>query len=539
MQTNAVGATATAAVSFDATQQLAQDDVGAAPDAGLEAGTEQRVANAQTAEAVAEADQTDPQNLNTVWGVPVASVQQSNVITAEATATATVQVLQLVDQQQETDDSVEQWVDAGQAATNAQTAEAVAEAGQTSPQNLNLVAAPSPNAAAVAGVEQTNAGAARAAAALDATIGQEIDQNQLVGGSTAQEADAAQVHANAQDGLAAATVGQTRTTNLNDVTVPAGSRATNPSVRQQNLASASASATDTSEIDAWIVQGQGGSGLVELTIASQQGSVRQSAATYSPASQSDLLNRAAWAGIEPVDERAAGHARADRCDGRDGRARRAAAAPCPCRSPRPRSSRAAHRGRPAARPSRGDRDRREGDASPVAVASVRGRDELRVQAREHGPVAGAVRAARRPPRETRRRRRSSRRRSRPSRRARRSSRRWPGATRRATVAATSRTTANAPARGRGPDGPRSAVRVTRRTSARPDRRPRRVASAPSASTPASTSLRPQRSSGRGCPHRSLGGRWPFSSRSSDLGSDAPRRLNTVGALGTSTDTQVI
>ena len=157
-----------------------------------------------------------------------------------------------------------------------------------------------PNAAAVAGVEQTNAGAARAAAEIDAAIGQEIDQNQLIGDSSAQEADAAQVHANAQDGLAAATIGQTRTTNLNDVTVPAGSRATNPSVRQQNLVSASATATDTSEIDAWIVQGQGGSADIELATATQQGSVRQSAATYSPASQSDLLNRAAWAGIEPA-----------------------------------------------------------------------------------------------------------------------------------------------------------------------------------------------------------------------------------------------
>jgi hypothetical protein len=299
VQTNTVTAAAAATVTFQATQQVEQDQVGADPDADLGAQVDQRLANAQTAIADAVAEQTDPENQNAVRGVPVASVTQTNFVAADATATATAQVIQLIGQQQETDQSVAPWLVAGQAASNSQTAEAAAQAVQTAPQNLDFVVAPAPNQAAVGGVEQTNAGMATAGTELDTFVWQEIDQGQLVGDSTEQEADAAQAQANAQSGLVAATVAQTRTTNLNDLVVPAGSRATNPTVRQQNLAATGVTATDTSELDALITQGQGGSGLAELASAAQQATVRQSALAYSPASQSDLLNRAAWAGIEP------------------------------------------------------------------------------------------------------------------------------------------------------------------------------------------------------------------------------------------------
>jgi hypothetical protein len=313
VQTNSVSAEAAASVTFQSTQDVQQDvptaepnsDPNTDPTGDPTTGVDQRLANAQSAEADATATQIDPANGNTAWNVPVASVTQANLVAAEASALVSVEVDQAVGQQQQgadpatTDSAVDQWLGAGQAVTNAQTAEAAAEADQTSTLNANIVVAPSPNQAAIASIEQTNWGGVQADVRLDATIGQEIDQGQVAADSTSQEADASQVHANAQDATAGAIVGQTRTTNLDNVTVPAGSRATNPSVRQRNLVFTSATATDTSDVQAWIAQGQGGGADAQLSSADQQASVRQSALSYSPASQTGLLNYAEWAGIEP------------------------------------------------------------------------------------------------------------------------------------------------------------------------------------------------------------------------------------------------
>ena len=300
-QTNSVSAEATASVEVSAAQEQDQTQTGADPGLELQdTWAEQRILNAQTGVAVADATQIDPWNLNMGWGVPVASVLQSNIVEAVATAQVTAEVSQAVVQEQNGNDTTHQHVGAEQWTSNTQVARATAEAAQTSARNENAVSSPSPTHAVVAAVEQSNSASASASSTIDAKIAQWIGQFEDGGVAIVQKADATQLHVNAQDGTAVSVVGQTRTTNLNDVDVPNGSQATNPRVRQRNEVFTTATVVDTSAIDDWIHQVLAGAAEVELAETRQERTVEQSKLESSPASQSDRLNRATWRGVEPA-----------------------------------------------------------------------------------------------------------------------------------------------------------------------------------------------------------------------------------------------
>ena len=135
-----------------------------------------------------------------------------------------------------------QWVSSTQVATSA------AEAAQQTVANVNKVAAPSPKRAAVGAVQQSNTATATASTLIDADIAQWLGQFQTAGTADSQSADATQLHVNSQDSFSASQVAQVRSTNLNNVDVPALSRATNPSVSQSN---------DVSTVDDLRRQGDG------------------------------------------------------------------------------------------------------------------------------------------------------------------------------------------------------------------------------------------------------------------------------------------
>src|SRR5262249_21435562 len=198
--------------------------------------------------------------------------------------------VQVVVQQQESDDAVEQWLEADQAATNAQSALAAVEAAQNGVRNVTVAAGPGPHHARLASVEQRNSATATATSDISATIEQWIGQTQRAGDASVELTSAQQLHLNAQNALAGAEAAQSGNTNRNVVTVPAGSRATNPSVRQSNLVRVTSTSVDLSSFDGEIQQGVGGTADTVYTVATQQGSIRQSALSFSPAQQGNLLN---------------------------------------------------------------------------------------------------------------------------------------------------------------------------------------------------------------------------------------------------------
>jgi hypothetical protein len=299
-QLNAVTATATATVELVQVEEAAVIQTGSDPALELQgAWAVQRLVNQQVAIAAAEAEQAGAANVNVTLGFPVESVDQANTVEAEALASDLAEVTQVVVQAQEGDGATVQWAEAEQWAANEQTSIAVALAVQEEATNVNLVTGGPADEARLAPVEQANEAEATAVATSVASITQQIGQAQQAGLALIQSAAATQLHASVQTALAAAVVTQTRTTNLHDARVPAGSRATNPSLRQRNLVFTDTTATNRSVVDAWILQTQAGSADIELSSAAQEGVVEQSAEAYSPASQLDLLNRAGWLGIEP------------------------------------------------------------------------------------------------------------------------------------------------------------------------------------------------------------------------------------------------
>jgi hypothetical protein len=302
-QTNTATATATATVELDAAALVVVTQTGSDPLLALQgAGSDQRLVNQQVAQAAAQADQLRPRNVSVTLGYPVESVTQANAVSAEAEAATLADVEQAVAQEQRGDDATEQWVEADQWAANAQVSIAVALTTQVDAQNVNVIWGGTADKARIAAVEQANEAETVAIALSEAVILQWIGQAQYAGVASVQLAVATQLHASLQTALAAAVVTQTRTANLNDVRVPKGSRATNPSVRQRNIVFTDSTSANWALIDAWILQTQEGAADIESSDAEQQGVVDQSADAYSPASQLDLLNRAGWLGIEPPDD---------------------------------------------------------------------------------------------------------------------------------------------------------------------------------------------------------------------------------------------
>jgi hypothetical protein len=259
----------------------------------------QSFTNDQAAVAVSEADQLSPWNVNTVWGVPVASVTQSNTVSADSKASATASLDQELIQGQDGTDGTYQWLGAQQTAGNVQQIAAGTLATQDSAGNANTVSAPEPNQAAVGSVEQGNSAAASATATAVASLVQQLAQFEDADGPGVELIDLTQITDSIQNALIAAVVAQTRTENLDDLVVPAGSRATNPTLRQRNVVSTSVSSENTGDLSSVAFQYQGGAADIELTSGLQRIQLVQSATAYAPAEQVDLRNRAGWLGIEP------------------------------------------------------------------------------------------------------------------------------------------------------------------------------------------------------------------------------------------------
>src|SRR5581483_10345718 len=133
-QSNEVAATAQAAVDYTLTGEINVTKAGADPALeSQDAEFGQSIANDQTALAVSQATQLNPWNVNSVWGVPVASVNQKNFTWADSFAGAQVTVNhELIQGQDGTDgtDQTYQWVGAQQTASNIQDVESGAQAAQ-------------------------------------------------------------------------------------------------------------------------------------------------------------------------------------------------------------------------------------------------------------------------------------------------------------------------------------------------------------------------------------------------------------------------
>jgi hypothetical protein len=290
-QTNAVSAEATSTVELSTLSETTVTKTG-----GQDSWADQRIQSSQAAQALSEATQEDPWNLNLVWGVPVESVLQWNEVEAVTTAKVSARISQAIVQEQNGNGPTVQSVEAEQWLNNTQVAVAVAQSAQATARNVDRVSPPSsPHGA----VRQSNSASSAAASTIEATIAQWIGQLQDGGVATLQHADATQFHVNSQDGLAVSQVAQARTTNLNDAAAP---HAGAPTAGQRNEAFVTTAVLDTSVIDGWIHQAQGGVADSELARARQEGIVAQTNMAYAPASQSDLLNHAAWGDVAPPAE---------------------------------------------------------------------------------------------------------------------------------------------------------------------------------------------------------------------------------------------
>lgn len=296
-QQNVATATATASATTLVVQTLDQSQVGGGENQVVSA--DQTLLHGQEAIAAAEADQTDAWNLSLIRGIATGPVSQTNEVTADALASASESIVQSTVQHQTGNDTTEQSATAGQVLAGSQSALAVALAGQTDARNMVFVSGPSPNGR-VSSVEQRNSASTTAAAVVSATLEQSIAQYQSAGSSLEQAADATQTLDNAQSAHTAAVVGQTSTWNLAEIVVPAASQATNPTLRQQNLVSATVSTNDSSDVVQRIIQSQDGIADIEVASASQDGAVGQQALAFAPAQQTRLLNRSGWLGIEPT-----------------------------------------------------------------------------------------------------------------------------------------------------------------------------------------------------------------------------------------------
>ena len=299
-QENSATATATASANESAAQSLDQTQTGGDPtlqDQLVQAA--QGLESGQSAVALALAAQTGAFNLNLTESAKTTSVAQTNEVSADADAEATATMGQAIVQQQTGNAPGGQTEAAAQQLSSSQSVAAAAVAAQTDPVNADIVVARGQNGARVGAVEQTNRAAATATAAATADLAQWVGQYQIAGDSLLQEADALQLLDSEQTADAAAVVTQDSTTNLSFVVVPAGSRATNPSLRQRNVVFTIATATDTSHASQSIVQAQGGGPGIELAAAGQSLAVDQTAIAYSPAQQDGLLNLSGWRGVEP------------------------------------------------------------------------------------------------------------------------------------------------------------------------------------------------------------------------------------------------
>lgn len=253
----------------------------------------------QQATATATVVMTDPLNLGVGFGVGSGDLSQANTLEADALAFDHLDATQVVVQQQTQSATVSQTVSAGNWATGGQLAVATADAGSADTVNRSVGWAPGGNSAHLDDVAQWNGGASSATAINWESSVQWIQQFVSAGQATTQEADAANSLVTIQSAVALATTWQAQLSNLNDVLVPTGSRATNPSLSQSNVATASAVAANVDGTQQWISQFQSGESDDEGSLAVNEATTTQSGLEGMTAQQLDLVNRSGWRGVEP------------------------------------------------------------------------------------------------------------------------------------------------------------------------------------------------------------------------------------------------
>lgn len=253
----------------------------------------------QQATATATVVMADPLNLGVGFGVESGNLSQANTLEADALAFDHRDSTQVVVQQQTQSATVSQTVSAGNWAAGGQLAVATADAGSVDTVNRSVGWAPDSNSARLDDVAQWNGGTSGATAINWESSVQWIQQFVHAGQATTQEADAVNSLITIQSAVALATTWQAQLANLNDVLVPAGSRATNPSLSQSNVATATALAANVDGTQQWISQFQSGESDYEGSLAVNEATTTQSGLEGITAQQLDLVNTAGWRGVEP------------------------------------------------------------------------------------------------------------------------------------------------------------------------------------------------------------------------------------------------
>ena len=253
----------------------------------------------QQATATAEVSMIDPLNLNRTWGVGSGAVNQANTLEADALAFDHLDATQVVIQQQTQSPTTTQSVSASNWAGGEQIAVATADAGSNATANRNIVSAPAGNSAHVDQVGQWNGGTSSATSVNWESTIQWIQQFENAGTATAQDEEAVNITSLSQSAISLSLTWQAQVTNLNDLLVPAGSRATNPSVSQSNVDSATTNSVNDDQTQQWVSQFQNGEADLEGSLASNQSMTTQSDLEGMTASQLTTVNRAAWLGVEP------------------------------------------------------------------------------------------------------------------------------------------------------------------------------------------------------------------------------------------------
>ena len=202
-------------------------------------------------------------------------------------------------QQQTQAPSTNQTVTGSNWAGVAQIAVATANAGSSATANRNVAWAPAANSAHVAQVGQWNSGVSSASSINWESTLQWIQQFQNAGTSTGQDEEAVNLLATLQSAVTLSVTWQAQNTNLNDLLVPAGSRATNPSVSQSNIDSSTTNSVNVDQTQQWISQFQNGESDLEGSLAGNESATTQSNLEGMTASQLTLVNRAGWLGVEP------------------------------------------------------------------------------------------------------------------------------------------------------------------------------------------------------------------------------------------------
>ena len=255
--------------------------------------------SSQLAMARATASSNHTWNKNFAHGVGTSSVVQSNTLEADAMAVDTFQSAQVTVQRQTSSPTTTQSQTSTEWVGNDQTANAEAVASATDTGNTNVAWAPFANSAFVGAVIQHNDATSSAFSYNDGAATQWTQQFQNAGTATTQDEQAYNLLWNVQNALSVSVASQGGVVNLNHLLVPAGSRATNPSITQRNLVSSQANSVNVASTWQTISQTQNGLFASEAAFALNQASTDQTTVETMTSYQANDVHRAGWLGVEP------------------------------------------------------------------------------------------------------------------------------------------------------------------------------------------------------------------------------------------------